>query len=96
MYACFSELSIVLIPHLRQMSVISPCRGLVADSNHSSAATPRNVAYDSLKMALDGMANMTDGLPWPLKALPQTLMQLIQQAEVRDISSPSPDPASLK
>ena len=43
------------------------------------------MAYTSLKMALDGLANMTDGLPWPLKAIPQTLMQLMRQAEVRDI-----------
>ena len=30
------------------------------------------------------MANMTDGLPWPLKAVPQTLLYILQLLEVRN------------
>ena len=30
------------------------------------------------------MSNMTDGLPWPLKAAPQTLLYILQLFEVRN------------
>jgi len=29
------------------------------------------------------MVNITDGLPWPLKAVPQTLLYILQLFEVR-------------
>ncbi|KAH7098817.1 hypothetical protein BKA62DRAFT_711990 [Auriculariales sp. MPI-PUGE-AT-0066] len=38
-------------------------------------------AYDGMKALILGMVNMTDGLPWPLKAAPQTLLQIIAHVE---------------
>ncbi|KAH7098731.1 hypothetical protein BKA62DRAFT_773141 [Auriculariales sp. MPI-PUGE-AT-0066] len=49
----------------------------VSVSMISSSAT----AYDAFKTSLLGLANLTDGLPWPLKAVPQTLLQFVAQAE---------------
>ncbi|KAH7092746.1 hypothetical protein BKA62DRAFT_663641 [Auriculariales sp. MPI-PUGE-AT-0066] len=38
-------------------------------------------AYDGIKALILGMVNMTDGLPWPLKAVPQTFLQIVQHLE---------------
>ena len=38
-----------------------------------SSVSPASVAYDSLKTVVTGLINMTDGLPWPWKAIPQTI-----------------------
>ncbi|KAH7108501.1 hypothetical protein BKA62DRAFT_782342 [Auriculariales sp. MPI-PUGE-AT-0066] len=37
--------------------------------------------YDAFRTVLLGMANITDGLFWPLKALPQTVLQIINHVE---------------
>ncbi|KAH7098663.1 hypothetical protein BKA62DRAFT_362273 [Auriculariales sp. MPI-PUGE-AT-0066] len=39
------------------------------------------VVYDGFKIVLEGMANMTDGAPWPWKAIPQTLLQFAKLVE---------------
>ena len=44
-----------------------------------------DAAYDSLKGTINVMINMTDGLPWPLKAEPQTFLYILQLFEVRVI-----------
>ncbi|KAH7096623.1 hypothetical protein BKA62DRAFT_822090 [Auriculariales sp. MPI-PUGE-AT-0066] len=38
-------------------------------------------AYDGIKAMIRGMVNMTEGLPWPLKAVPQTFLQIVQHLE---------------
>ncbi|KAH7075290.1 hypothetical protein BKA62DRAFT_285850 [Auriculariales sp. MPI-PUGE-AT-0066] len=43
-----------------------------------SGLTP---AYDGIKAVILGMVNMTDGLPWPLKAIPQTVLQIVKHVE---------------
>ncbi|KAH7058574.1 hypothetical protein BKA62DRAFT_817760 [Auriculariales sp. MPI-PUGE-AT-0066] len=43
-----------------------------------SGLTP---AYDGIKAVILGMVNMTEGLPWPLKAIPQTVLQIIKHVE---------------
>ncbi|KAH7096625.1 hypothetical protein BKA62DRAFT_507299 [Auriculariales sp. MPI-PUGE-AT-0066] len=37
--------------------------------------------YDGFKAVVLGIANMTDGLPWPAKAVPQTVLQIITHIE---------------
>jgi len=49
----------------------------------SANITKVGAAYDGLKSALNVMVNITDGLPWPLKAAPQTLLYILQLFEVR-------------
>jgi len=49
---------------------------------------PVATGFDSFKTVLLGLSNMADGLPWPLKAIPQTISQLIAQAEVRVLQIP--------
>ena len=49
----------------------------------SANITNLDAAYDGLKSALNVMVNITDGLPWPLKAAPQTLLYILQLFEVR-------------
>ena len=44
-----------------------------------------DAAYDGLKSTINVMANMTDGLPWPLKAAPQTFLYVLRLFEVRDV-----------
>ncbi|KAH7092875.1 hypothetical protein BKA62DRAFT_63983 [Auriculariales sp. MPI-PUGE-AT-0066] len=39
------------------------------------------VVYDGFKIVLEGMANMTDGAPWPWKAIPQTILQFAKLVE---------------
>ena len=41
-----------------------------------------DVAYDGLKSTLEVMVNITDGLPWPLKAVPQTFIYILRLFEV--------------
>ncbi|KAH7091876.1 hypothetical protein BKA62DRAFT_834779 [Auriculariales sp. MPI-PUGE-AT-0066] len=43
-----------------------------------SGLTP---AYDGIKAVILGMVNMTEGLPWPLKAIPQTVLQIVKHVE---------------
>jgi hypothetical protein len=43
-----------------------------------------DAGYGAFKSALLAMANICEGLPWPLKALPQTILQLLKHAEVSD------------
>lgn len=45
-----------------------------------------DAAYDGLKSTINVMINITDGLPWPLKAAPQTFLYILQLFEVRCIS----------
>ena len=42
-----------------------------------------DAAYDGLKSTISIMVNITDGLPWPLKAMPQTFLYILQLFEVR-------------
>ena len=44
-----------------------------------------DAAYDGLKSTINVMVNMTDGLPWPLKAAPQTFLYILQLFDVRVI-----------
>ena len=44
--------------------------------------TTLDAAYDGLKTTLNVMVNITDGLDWPLKAAPQTLLYILQLFEV--------------
>ena len=44
-----------------------------------------DAAYDGLKSTINIMIKMTDGLPWPLKAAPQTFLYILQLVEVRVI-----------
>ncbi|KAH7090092.1 hypothetical protein BKA62DRAFT_835124 [Auriculariales sp. MPI-PUGE-AT-0066] len=39
------------------------------------------VVYDGFKIVLEGMANMTEGAPWPWKAIPQTILQFTKLVE---------------
>ncbi|KAH7092874.1 hypothetical protein BKA62DRAFT_63985 [Auriculariales sp. MPI-PUGE-AT-0066] len=39
------------------------------------------VVYDGFKIVLEGMANMTEGAPWPWKAIPQTILQFAKLVE---------------
>ncbi|KAH7075292.1 hypothetical protein BKA62DRAFT_762876 [Auriculariales sp. MPI-PUGE-AT-0066] len=39
--------------------------------------------YDGFKAVVLGIANMTEGLPWPAKAVPQTILQIILHIEQR-------------
>ena len=50
----------------------------------SSSANIRatDAAYGFSKATLEIMVNMTDGLPWPLKAVPQTVLYILQRFEV--------------
>jgi len=41
-----------------------------------------DAAYDGLKSMLNVMVNITDGLPWPLKAAPQTFLYILKLFEV--------------
>jgi len=41
-----------------------------------------DAVYDGLKSTINVMVNMTDGLPWPLKAAPQTFLYILQLFEV--------------
>ncbi|KAH7086651.1 hypothetical protein BKA62DRAFT_236493 [Auriculariales sp. MPI-PUGE-AT-0066] len=43
--------------------------------------------YEGFKVVVQGLANMTDGAPWPLKAIPQTLLQFATMVE-RSASQP--------
>ncbi|KAH7091830.1 hypothetical protein BKA62DRAFT_834803 [Auriculariales sp. MPI-PUGE-AT-0066] len=47
----------------------------------------RLAAYEGLKVVVQGMANMTDGAPWPWKAIPQTLLQFTAMVE-RSLDNP--------
>jgi len=44
-----------------------------------------DAVYDGLKSTINVMVNMTDGLPWPLNAVPQTFLYILQLLEVRDV-----------
>ncbi|KAH7098668.1 hypothetical protein BKA62DRAFT_773214 [Auriculariales sp. MPI-PUGE-AT-0066] len=37
--------------------------------------------YDGFKILAEGLANMTDGMPWPWKAIPQTVLQFAKLIE---------------
>ncbi|KAH7098655.1 hypothetical protein BKA62DRAFT_773207 [Auriculariales sp. MPI-PUGE-AT-0066] len=56
--------------------VLDPARCL-----ELSNAKPELVVYDGFKIVLEGMANMTDGAPWPWKAIPQTILQFAKLVE---------------
>ncbi|KAH7097953.1 hypothetical protein BKA62DRAFT_759567 [Auriculariales sp. MPI-PUGE-AT-0066] len=43
--------------------------------------------YEGFKVVVQGLANMTDGAPWPWKAIPQTLLQFAAMAE-RSLNQP--------
>ncbi|KAH7102707.1 hypothetical protein BKA62DRAFT_756380, partial [Auriculariales sp. MPI-PUGE-AT-0066] len=58
--------------------VLDPARCL-----ELSNAKPDIVVYDGFKIILEGMANTTDGAPWPWKAIPQTILQFAKLVEVR-------------
>ena len=46
--------------------------------------------YDGLKITLGTMANMTDGLPWPIKAVPQTVLFVLKLFEVCSVVLSAP------
>ncbi|KAH7097928.1 P-loop containing nucleoside triphosphate hydrolase protein [Auriculariales sp. MPI-PUGE-AT-0066] len=48
-----------------------------------------DASYDTLKFGLRAMVSMSEGLPWPLKAAPQTALQVIKQLEYYRISAVS-------
>ena len=48
----------------------------------SANITIVDAAYDGLKSTLNVMVNITDGLPWPFKAAPQTLLYILKLLEV--------------
>ena len=41
-----------------------------------------DATYGSFKIMLNIMVNITDGLQWPLKAAPQTLLYILKLFEV--------------
>ncbi|KAH7102229.1 hypothetical protein BKA62DRAFT_121758 [Auriculariales sp. MPI-PUGE-AT-0066] len=43
--------------------------------------------YEGFKVVVQGLANMTDGAPWPWKAIPQTVLQFVSMTE-RALSQP--------
>ncbi|KAH7088681.1 hypothetical protein BKA62DRAFT_793252 [Auriculariales sp. MPI-PUGE-AT-0066] len=43
--------------------------------------------YEGFKVVVQGLANMTDGAPWPWKAIPQTLLQFATMVE-RSLNQP--------
>ncbi|KAH7097892.1 hypothetical protein BKA62DRAFT_674677 [Auriculariales sp. MPI-PUGE-AT-0066] len=43
--------------------------------------------YEGFKVVVQGLANMTDGAPWPWKAIPQTILQFTSMVE-RAIDQP--------
>ena len=49
---------------------------------NSASITTLDAAYDGLKMTLNVMVKITDGLDWPLKAAPQTFLYILQLFEV--------------
>ncbi|KAH7091827.1 hypothetical protein BKA62DRAFT_776206 [Auriculariales sp. MPI-PUGE-AT-0066] len=55
--------------------------------SHSPQLSKGLAAYEGLKVVVQGMANMTDGAPWPWKAIPQTLLQFTAMVE-RSLDNP--------
>ena len=49
---------------------------------NSANITTLDAAYDGLKTTLNVMVNITDGLDWPLKAVPQTFLYILKLFEV--------------
>jgi len=63
---------------------------------YSASITTVDAVYDGFKSTLNVMVNITDGLPWPLKSVPQTFLYIIQLFEVCRTSSRSVnDPESI-
>ena len=75
-------MTIYLMPHLDVSLLLDTLKGVLTIVTRSSVS-PASVVYDSVKVVVAGLINMTDGLPWPWKAIPQTVMQFVLQAEVR-------------
>jgi len=48
----------------------------------SANITTVDATYGSFKIMLNIMVNITDGLQWPLKAAPQTLLYILKLFEV--------------
>jgi len=56
---------------------------LIHHDNSSHAISTVNAAYDGLKTSLNIMVQLTDGLDWPIKAIPQTVLYILKLFEVR-------------
>jgi len=52
---------------------------------NSANITTADAAYDGFKSTLKVILNITDGLPWSLKAAPQTFLYILQLFEVGKI-----------
>ena len=66
---------------------VRPCEqppSVFSSLQDSARIDALGASYQGFKFAVLAMANMTDGLPWPLKAAPQTAPQVLQQLEVRE------------
>ncbi|KAH7090085.1 hypothetical protein BKA62DRAFT_776649 [Auriculariales sp. MPI-PUGE-AT-0066] len=64
---CSRDSCIVLLIIFQDLSKLNP--------------STTKVVYDGFKIVLEGMANMTDGAPWPWKAIPQTILQFAKLVE---------------
>ncbi|KAH7097255.1 hypothetical protein BKA62DRAFT_675243 [Auriculariales sp. MPI-PUGE-AT-0066] len=49
--------------------------------------------YEGFKVVVQGLANMTDGAPWPWKAIPQTLLQFATMVELFNFGAALSQPA---
>jgi len=58
------------------------CNTFVNLSLRSANINSMVAAYDGLKSTVSVMVHMTEGLPWPLKAVPQTFLYVLQLFEV--------------
>jgi len=61
---------------------VTPCI-YPTDYSHSAKIKTINADYDGLKSTCIVMVNITDGLPWPLRAAPQSFLHILQLFEVR-------------
>jgi len=50
---------------------------------HSAKIKTIHADYDGLKSTFIVMVNITDGIPWPVRAAPQTFLYMLQLFEVR-------------
>ncbi|KAH7087251.1 hypothetical protein BKA62DRAFT_797348 [Auriculariales sp. MPI-PUGE-AT-0066] len=55
--------------------------GIAKGADHRLEVSGLTPAYDGIKAVILGMVNMTEGLPWPLKAIPQTVLQIVKHVE---------------
>ncbi|KAH7102762.1 hypothetical protein BKA62DRAFT_829043 [Auriculariales sp. MPI-PUGE-AT-0066] len=65
------------------MFVHSPPSNLVSQllNYYSPLLSSRSTVYHGVKVAVQTMVSMTEGLPWPWKAIPQTIIQFVDMVE---------------